>query len=225
MDGNGRWGTSRGLPRLAGHRAGVRAVRRVVEAAPRLGVGTLTLFAFTSNNWQRPRGEVAGLMRLFHGYFCAEKQRWVTHGIRVSVMGRRDRLSPALRAAMGAAAAATARGRAMHLRIALDYSARDAILRAARRLNGTKTLSREVFSRLLAEACHAGSLAPDVDLLIRTGGEQRLSDCVLWESAYAELFFTPRMWPDFDAPDLEAAIAEFCSRERRFGRLPQAATR
>ncbi|MGD0014156.1 MAG: di-trans,poly-cis-decaprenylcistransferase, partial [Bryobacteraceae bacterium] len=223
MDGNGRWATARGLPRIAGHRRGALAVRRTVEAAPKLGISTLTLYAFSSDNWRRPPEEVSALMRLFLDYLRKEAAECVANGIRVSVIGRRDRLPRTLRAAIAATQAATARGRALDLRIAVDYSARDSILGASRRWRRKGEPTREQFARLLAEANHAPGPAPDVDLLIRTGGEQRLSDFVLWESAYAELHFTPRMWPDFGAADLETALRAFHSRERRFGALPQAA--
>jgi len=218
MDGNGRWATARGLARTAGHRAGADAVRRTVEAAPRLGVSTLTLYAFSSDNWQRPAPEVKALMRLLGRFLRAETGRCVEKGVRVSVIGRRARLAPPLRRAIEATEAATRGGRTLHLRIAIDYSARDAIVRAAARM-AVGECSRDVFSFLLADVYHADE-APDVDLLIRTGGEQRLSDFLLWESAYAELVFLPRMWPDFDASDLRAALHEFRSRERRFGRIP-----
>ncbi|MEK7404320.1 MAG: di-trans,poly-cis-decaprenylcistransferase [Acidobacteriota bacterium] len=218
MDGNGRWATARGLPRVAGHRAGALAVRRTVEAAPPLGIRTLTLYAFSSDNWQRPAGEVATLMRLFRDYLRKETAACLKHGVRLSVIGRRDRLAPALRQAVEQAETATAAGRKLHLRIAVDYSARDAILGAAHRVNG-KRLSRAEFAGLIAAATHAAGPVPDVDLLIRTGGEQRLSDFLLWECAYAELYFTPRMWPDFDANDLEDALRDFHHRDRRFGHI------
>jgi undecaprenyl diphosphate synthase len=217
MDGNGRWATARGRPRVAGHRAGADAVRRVVEASRDYEIGTLTLFAFSSDNWQRPPSEVGDLMKLFRAYLIAETIALVKHGIRISVIGRRDRLGAPLFAAIGDAEKATAGGRALHLRIAVDYSARDAILRAAQWAAEASELTRETFSRLLEEAIHSGAPAPGVDLLIRTGGEQRLSDFLLWESAYAEMVFTTKMWPEFGAADLEAAIREFHSRERRFG--------
>jgi undecaprenyl diphosphate synthase len=222
MDGNGRWAQARGRGRTAGHEAGADAVRRTVEAAPELGVGTLTLFAFSSDNWQRPPREVGALMRLFRSYLAAEAERCADEGVRIAVIGRRDRLSAPLCRAVERAEAATARADKFLLRIAVDYSARDAILRAARRLNGhgagPEDLCREAFARLLA-APHDALPVPDVDLLIRTGGEKRLSDFLLWECAYAELVFTDRMWPDFAAADLEAALHEFRARERRFGRV------
>ena len=212
MDGNGRWATARGRSRTAGHVAGVEAVRRTVEAAADLGIGTLTLFAFSSDNWRRPDQEVRALMRLFRSYLRAEAAKCARNGIRISVIGRRDRLTRGLVATIEEAERVTAGAAgadSFHLRIAVDYSARDAILRAAGRLNGD--LSREAFSRLLAGP------TPDVDLLIRTGGEKRLSDFLLWECAYAELVFLDRMWPDFGAADLAAAVDEFQHRERRFG--------
>lgn len=223
MDGNGRWATARGLPRSAGHREGARAVRRVVEAATVHGIGTLTLFAFSGDNWRRPPGEVATLMSIFRQYLRRETARCLRNGIRLSVIGRRDRIPPALRATIETAEAATASGRRMHLKIALDYSARDAILEAAGRLAPCDLVSRESFARALGEVMHARGPSSDVDLLIRTGGEQRLSDFLLWESAYAELLFTQRMWPDFGAADLKAALEDYRHRERRFGALPHTA--
>lgn len=223
MDGNGRWALRRGLPRSAGHREGVRAVRQVVEAAPRLGVGTLTLYAFSGDNWRRPQAEVNTLMELFRDYFATERKPFVDRGIRVSVIGRRDRLSPSLRASVEATEEATVGGKTMYLRIAVDYSARDLIVEAARRVGEAGEVSRREFSRVLAEVSHAGTETPEVDLMIRTGGEKRLSDFLLWESAYAELLFVPQMWPDFTAADLETAVKEFHARERRFGMVPAAA--
>lgn len=197
MDGNGRWAGRRGLPRVAGHRAGAEVVRRVVEAAPGLGIGALTLYAFSADNWKRPAGEVAALMRLFARYLRNEVPRLVENGVRLEVVGRRDRLPAPLVVAIDSAARATARGARLVLRLAVDYSSRWAI--------------------------GAGVVLPDVDLLIRTGGEQRLSDFLLWESAYAELYFTDTMWPAFGPADLSAALAEFRARERRFGGLPRVA--
>jgi len=223
MDGNGRWALRRGLPRSAGHREGVQAVRRVVEAAPRLGVGTLTLYAFSGDNWQRPRGEVSTLMELFRDYFRTERKQWVDQGIRVSVIGRRERLSQSLRTAVEAAEEATAAEHTMHLRIAVDYSGRDLIVEAARRLSQNGKISRQEFSHALAEVSHAGADTPEVDLIVRSGGDQRLSDFLLWESAYAELVFCPKMWPDFTGADLKMAVREFRARERRFGLVPAAA--
>jgi len=223
MDGNGRWASARGMPRAAGHAQGVEAVRRVVEAAPSLGIGTLTLYTFSSDNWRRPPREVGALMRLFKYHLRAEVDKLIDNGVRLAVIGRRDRLSMRLRTEIDAAEAATAHGRTLTLRLAIDYSARDAILGAAQRIPAGHALSRDTFARLLAEEYGSGCTVSDVDLLIRTGGEQRLSDFLLWECAYAELHFSNRMWPDFGAADLEAAITDFHSRQRRFGALPTAA--
>jgi undecaprenyl diphosphate synthase len=223
MDGNGRWAEARGLPRIAGHRAGGDTVRRVVEDAPDLGVGTLTLYAFSADNWSRPRREVRALMGLLIEYLRREVARCVREGVKVSFIGRRDRLPDVVARAMGAAEAETAAGKTLHLRLAIDYSARDSILRVAQQLPAGAEPSRETFSRLLGELEAPGAVAPEVDLLIRTGGEQRLSDFLLWESAYAELYFTPVMWPDFAARDFEAAVREFHGRQRRFGALPKRA--
>lgn len=216
MDGNGRWANARGRPRTFGHAAGARAVKRTVEAARRLGIEALTLYAFSSDNWRRPETEVAALMALFRRYLAAETERCIENGIRFTVIGRRDRLGRNLREAIEASEEATAHGRDMHLRVAIDYSARDLIVEAAERMRGGP-FTRERFAKAMAAAARTTADIPDVDLLIRTGGEQRLSDFLLWECAYAELVFTPRMWPEFTARDLEAAILEFQRRERRFG--------
>jgi undecaprenyl diphosphate synthase len=215
MDGNGRWATRRRLSRLRGHEAGVEAIRRVVEAAPRQGVGTLTLYAFSSDNWRRPKAEVSALMALLRFYLANEVESLVRNGVRLTVIGRRDRLPDGIAAAIGRAEAATAAGDVLHLRIAVDYSARDAILNAAAKAAGSTHLTRESFAQLLT----GERTLRDVDLVIRTSGEKRLSDFLLWESAYAELHFTERMWPDFAAEDLAEALASFRQRERRFGGL------
>ncbi len=222
MDGNGRWAQARGLPRVAGHRRGATAVRRTVGAALKFGIRTLTLYAFSADNWRRPAVEVATLMRLFREYLRKEAAECARRGIRIMVIGRRDRLPADVVAAIEAAEQATRECRALNLRIAVDYSARDAILAAAARAGGRR-VTRDDFARLIADAIHAPAPAPDVDLLVRTSGEQRLSDFLLWECAYAELCFSARLWPDFGEGDLEEALREFSSRERRFGALPEAA--
>jgi undecaprenyl diphosphate synthase len=199
MDGNGRWAQARGLARSAGHRAGATAVRRVIEAAPSLGISELTLYAFSTDNWQRPRTEVQALMRLLRAYLRVETPRCIEQGVRLQAIGRRDRLPTPLQAAIAEAERATRDGRTLALRLAIDYSARDAMARGDAPL-------------------------PDVDLLIRTGGEQRLSDFLLRECAYAELYFTPLAWPDFDGAALAAAVAEFTRRQRRFGGLTAVAS-
>ena len=211
MDGNGRWAVGRGLPRVAGHRAGAEAVRRVVEASPGLGIGALTLFAFSADNWRRPSDEVAALMDLFGRFLQSETKRCLANGVRLEVIGRRDRLDRRLLDAIACAEQATAHGNRLRLRLAVDYSGRDAILHAVER---TGSLSREGVDR---------AMGPAVDLLVRTGGEQRLSDFLLWECAYAELVFSRRMWPDFTAEDLAGAVHEFHGRERRFGAVPELA--
>jgi len=223
MDGNGRWAAARGLPRSEGHRAGVAAVRRVVRVAPQLGIGTLTLYAFSSDNWERPAAEVTSLLSLLEDYLRADASECATRGVRLRVIGRRDRLPRSLVEAIESAERQTAAGRAIDLRIALDYSSRDAILRASCWMLSSLEVSGREFARRLGQVTNSGGAAPDVDLLIRTGGEQRLSDFMLWESAYAELHFTPRMWPEFDVSDLEVAVEDYFGRERRFGRLPDAA--
>jgi undecaprenyl diphosphate synthase len=215
MDGNGRWATRRGMSRLRGHEAGVDAIRRIVEAAPNHGIGTLTLYAFSSDNWRRPKAEVTGLMTLLRFYLANEVESLVKNGVRLNVIGRRDRLPDGIASAIARAEAATANGDALHLRIAVDYSARDAILNAAVKLAGSVAPTRETFSELVTG--EAG--LREVDLIIRTSGEKRLSDFLLWEGAYAELHFTERMWPEFDADDLAQALQAFDRRERRFGGL------
>ncbi|MGZ8376560.1 MAG: polyprenyl diphosphate synthase [Gemmatirosa sp.] len=226
MDGNGRWATRRGRPRAAGHLAGARAVRRTVDAALRAGVRTLTLYAFSGDNWRRPAGEVQQLMRLFRRYLHGEAARCVAHGVRLGIVGRRDRLDPTLLRAIEGAEETTRHGDRLRLRIAVDYSARDAIVAAAMGPaipeHDDTYDPRAAFAARLGAAMHDVAPAPDVDLLIRTGGERRLSDFLLWECAYAELCFTPTMWPDFDADELARALADYAARERRFGALPTA---
>ncbi len=215
MDGNGRWATRRRMSRLRGHEAGVEAIRRVVEAAPGQGIGTLTLYAFSSDNWRRPTAEVTALMSLLRIYLASEVQSLAKNGVRLTVIGRRDRLPAGIADAIGRAERATADGSKLHLRIAVDYSARDAILNAAAKAASLNELTRENFAQLVT----GETSLRDVDLVIRTSGEQRLSDFMLWESAYAELHFTNRMWPDFSAEDLAEALTAFHGRERRFGGL------
>ena len=223
MDGNGRWANARGRPRTAGHIAGARVVRKIVEAAPDCGIGMLTLYAFSADNWARPSREVALLMRLFRRYLVAEMDRCVTNDVRMRIIGRRDRIPSELLRAIRVAEDATRHCRRLDLRIAVDYSSRDAMVRAAEHLRGSDRLTREELSRAMCKVDHWDGECRDVDLLIRTGGEQRLSDFLLWECAYAELYFTDRRWPDFSPADLQSAVKEFHSRERRFGTVPEAA--
>jgi undecaprenyl diphosphate synthase len=227
MDGNGRWAARRGLPRVAGHRAGVAAVRRVVERAAELEIGTLTVYAFSADNWRRPSAEVRSLMSLIAAYLRIECARLRDQGVRLEAIGRRDRIPGILRRAITSTEAATAAGERLTLRVAIDYSSRDAIARAAAGAlvaAGPSITNRpdapEVIGCLINE--ELTSRCGNVDLLIRTGGEKRLSDFLLWECAYTEFFFTDRMWPEFDAADLDEAVREFGSRERRFGAVPVA---
>ena len=231
MDGNGRWATRRGLPRIAGHRAGVAAVRRVVARAPVLGVPCLTLYAFSSDNWRRPAQEVQGIFWLLRAFLRLETKRLRQRGARLQVIGRRDRLTPSVLREIDKAERATIAGHRIHIRVAIDYSSRDAIARAAASAAAAiphqEILSPDSLAHILIQSMITQSA--DVDLLIRTGGEKRLSDFLLWESAYVELLFTDRMWPDFGDADLDAALDEFNRRERRFGGVvpiasPSAAT-
>jgi undecaprenyl diphosphate synthase len=272
MDGNGRWATRRGLPRAAGHRAGVAAVRRVVEHAPELGIGTLTVYAFSADNWRRPSGEVQTIFRLLRAYLRLEREKLRKRGAQLKAIGRRDRIPQALLREILDTEAATAECDRLQLRVAIDYSSREAITMAAARVleselrsagsemrsshpmpsaaaddlgwgtpdrGGSSTPVGEGWGTPAGRKSHRAlpsidALRPmvtealtaecgDVDLLIRTGGEKRLSDFLLWESAYAELHFTDRMWPEFGPADLEAAVADFRHRQRRFGSVPDAA--
>jgi undecaprenyl diphosphate synthase len=198
----------------------------VVEAAPDLGIAALTLFAFSSDNWRRPDPEVRALMGLLRHYLRADLRELVENGVRLSVIGRRDRLPEGLSQEIAKVEQASAHGQRLDLRIAIDYSARDAIAAAAARWPAAQPPSRAAFGQLLAApaghsqagaASLAGAASQDVDLLIRSGGEKRLSDFLLWEAAYAELCFVDTLWPDFGADDLRAAMADFHRRERRFG--------
>ena len=199
MDGNGRWAERRGKLRIEGHRAGAEALRRIVETAPRLNISVLTVYAFSADNWKRPPEEVEALMWLLACYFEKESARLRDSGVKTTVFGRRDRLPPALLAAVDLAETRTRHCTQLHFRLAVDYSARAAILEAAKD-------DQSFFDQALP-----------VDLLIRTGGEQRLSDFLLWESAYAELIFSKKMWPEFTPSDLRAAVNEYHHRDRRFG--------
>lgn len=229
MDGNGRWAEKRGLPRRMGHRAGAKAARRVIEAAARADVDCLTLYAFSSDNWSRPPEEVGHLMQLFKRYLQSEISRCVENDVRLNVIGRRDRLNPDLVTIIERAESLTSECERMLLRLAVDYSARDVVARSAHvASHGCGCVAgnneRACFEAALAREMHARVPVSDVDLLIRTGGERRLSDFLLWECAYAELLFTPVMWPDYDAEHLGEAVRDFESRDRRFGRVAAAAS-
>ena len=223
MDGNGRWALMRGHPREMGHVAGAAAVRRTLESAPGLGITTLTLYAFSSDNWRRPTGEVENLMRLLQHHLDSESDHMTDRGVRFNVIGRRDRIPAALRRSIDEVEERTRTGASLHLRVAIDYSARDALLSAAGRVAAGAPPTREAFERAMYESIHAPSGTRDVDLLIRTGGEQRLSDFLLWESAYAELYFTSVLWPDFTEADLASAVQAFAARDRRYGGVGSAA--
>jgi undecaprenyl diphosphate synthase len=225
MDGNGRWAGRRGLLRTAGHIEGARTVRRTVEAAAAAGVGTLTLYAFSSDNWGRPAREVSALLKLFRRYLLTETERCVEQQIRLNIIGRRDRLGPALLRAVEHGERQTAHGTGMHLRMAVDYSARHSILQAAAGavIEGDSGDEFAQFRSRLNAVNHSAP-APDVDLLIRTGGDQRLSDFLLWECAYAELYFTECLWPDFADADFGRALEDFSRRQRRYGKVSEPLT-
>ena len=223
MDGNGRWAARRGLPRSAGHRAGAKAVDAIVTAAARRGVKTLTLYAFSAANWERPPTEVRALFMLLRRHLLTQTRRCLEHSIRLNVIGRRDRIGAGLVRVIEHSERATARCTGMQLRIAIDYSAQHALLEACRALQGERAIDSSRFMAQLGAVDHSIGPASPVDLLIRTGGEQRLSDFLLWECAYAELYFLDCLWPDFDAGHFDAALAEFARRDRRFGRIPEPA--
>jgi undecaprenyl diphosphate synthase len=223
MDGNGRWATQRGLPRTAGHVEGAKAVRNTVETAARSGLDTLTLYAFSAANWSRPPGEIAALMKLFGQYLFSETRRCVEQSIRVNVIGRRDRLSENLLRSIEQSERLSASCTGMHLRVAVDYSSQYSILRAAQTSAGrsgpNEELSAAEFERALDEVDHSVPAAGPVDLLIRTGNERRLSDFLLWECAYAELYFCDCLWPEFDEDRFQHALSDYAGRQRRFGGL------
>lgn len=221
MDGNGRWATQRCLPRTAGHRAGAKVVDAVVAAAARRGIDTLTLYAFSSDNWNRPPTEVNALFALLRRHLLTQTQRCLERSIRINVIGRRDRLGAGLRQLIERSEDATAHCPGMHLRIAIDYSAQHSLLETCRRLRLEPDVDKSRFVERLAEVDHAAVPTPNVDLLIRTGGEKRLSDFLLWECAYAELHFVESLWPDFGEPAFEEALAEYARRDRRYGRVTE----
>jgi undecaprenyl diphosphate synthase len=226
MDGNGRWAELRGMPRWKGHERGALAVRRIAEAACRLEIPFLSLFAFSSENWKRPEQEVRVLFGLFRRYLLSERQDLLKNGIRISAFGRRDRLPPGLLGVLCAVEKATRNCQKLHMRIALDYGARYEIVDAARSLAcdclqqklSPEDITEERFVRKLSS-----ETVPDPDLIIRTAGEQRISNFLLWQAAYSELYFCPKTWPDFQESDLEDALAAYGSRTRKFGGLACAA--
>jgi undecaprenyl diphosphate synthase len=220
MDGNGRWAARRGLSRLEGHRRGVESLRAVVEACPDFGVETLTLFAFSTENWRRPRHEVDGLMTLFRRYLRREAAELAEKGVRVRFVGDRDRLPVDIRTMMGGLEAQTAAGARLTVVLAINYGGRAEIVSAARALAAEVAAGRRTPDSI-DEGAIAGALEtaglPDPDLVIRTSGEQRLSNFLLWQCAYAEFVFAPEFWPDFDRAALARALDAFGARERRFG--------
>jgi undecaprenyl diphosphate synthase len=220
MDGNGRWAEERGLPRAEGHRRGADAVRRVVRAARELGLPALTLYAFSAQNWARPRAEVAHLMRLLASFVAGERDELLARGIRVVTIGELARLPRFARAPLAALEVASAGNRQMTLCLALSYGGREALTAAARALVAEAAAGRlrpEAVTERAFGARLSTSALPPLDLLIRTSGEQRLSNFLLWEAAYAELYFTPVLWPDFGRGTLETALAAYAARQRRFG--------
>jgi undecaprenyl diphosphate synthase len=219
MDGNGRWAAARGLPRVAGHSEGAKAVRRTIEAAVAQGVRYLTLFAFSSENWRRPAGEVADLTFLMKHYLRSELAELHEQGVCLKVIGERERFGPQLSAELAEAEAKTAGNTRLTLVMALSYGGRADIVTAARRIIeaglAPETLNEQIFARYLST-----DGIPDPDLLIRTSGEERISNFLLWQLAYAEMFFTDVLWPDFGADDFARALDEYATRERRFGARP-----
>ena len=224
MDGNGRWAAGRRKPRFYGHRAGAEALRKIIEVSPNLGITTITAYAFSSDNWKRPADEVSSLMKLFQFYLKNEIERLKKKDVRFTIIGRRDRFSKPILKAIEKAEKETAGGKLLHLRLAVDYSARDSIVHAAKLLQDETSDPRENFSKAIAKAQNENCPAPDIDLLVRTGGEQRLSDFLLWECAYPQFFFSKKLWPEFGPKDLQEAVFNFHNRERRFGTVPQAAS-
>ena len=223
MDGNGRWAEQRGLPRWKGHEMGVHAVRRLIEASCRFRVPVVTVFAFSSENWNRPEREVRILFNLFYRYFLSERDNLLRNGIRVSVFGRRDRIPEFVREAIVALEGETRECSRLHLRVALDYGARHEIVAAVHSIVRDVVVGKISMGQI-TEQLLSGSLSTagieDPDLIIRTAGERRLSNFLLWQAAYSELYFCPKLWPDFSESDLEEALRDFRSRTRRFGALP-----
>jgi undecaprenyl diphosphate synthase len=216
MDGNGRWAESRGLPVEAGHREGTRALRRTVEAAIELGISTLVVYAFSTENWARPDSEVADLIEILSETIDRELPDLAEQGVRTRFLGRRDRVEAWLQEKMAGLETSTAHLDTLHLWIAFDYGGRAELVEAARRLVGDGVRPDDVDERALTARLYAPELG-DVDLLVRTSGELRISNFLLWEAAYAELVFTDTLWPDFGADDLRAAVDEYAARTRRFG--------
>ena len=220
MDGNGRWAEQRRLPRVAGHRAGVEAVRRVVRAAPAIGIDVLTLYAFSSENWRRPADEVSDLMSLLRHHLVSELDELHANGARLRLIGDWRKLRPEIVEKLEHAVAVTSRNSRLQLTVALNYGARDELVRAARLLAEAARAGRldpQAIDEAALDSCLDTADLPPVDLIIRTSGEQRMSNFLLWQAAYAELLFTPVLWPDYDEARLREAAETFARRERRFG--------
>ncbi len=221
MDGNGRWAKERGLPRIMGHQAGIAAIRSIVKACSRRGVQVLTLYAFSHENWQRPRVEVKALMRLLEMYLEQELPLLMRNNVRLSVIGQTWRLPQSAQAVLQRSIAVTRRNSGLVLNLALSYGARSEIVGAVRRIaegvRDRRYRPEQVTERLIERHLDTAGL-PDPDLLIRTSGEMRLSNFLLWQLSYTELYVTPVLWPDFRARHLSAAIVAYRQRERRFGR-------
>jgi undecaprenyl diphosphate synthase len=224
MDGNGRWARQRGHPASFGHRAGVRAIKRVLQGCEDLGVKVLSVYAFSTENWSRPRAEVRALMRLFHETMQREIDEMHRRGVRIVVSGRRDELSPKMRERIDEAMERTAGNQGGVLNVCLNYGGRAEIVDAVRQLIEEGVSAGDVDEAAIARRLYVPDL-PEPDLIIRTAGESRVSNFLLWQSAYSEMLVSDTLWPDFDVPDLKAAIADFGSRVRKFGGRPdQAAT-
>jgi len=221
MDGNGRWAKKRFLPRFAGHRKGVETVRELVKACLERGVSYLTLFAFSSENWRRPQEEVSLLMQLFVKALQNEVERLDRHGVRLRVVGDLSRFTPELQALIRAAENKTATNSALHLSIAANYGGRWDVMQAVNAMLASQPEKRDGWCEKDLESFLSFSFAPEPDLFIRTGGEQRISNFLLWQLAYTELYFTEILWPEFDAAALDVAIASYARRERRFGRTSE----
>jgi undecaprenyl diphosphate synthase len=220
MDGNGRWARRRGHPASFGHRAGVRAIKRVLEGCEQLGVNVLSVYAFSTENWSRPRAEVRALMRLFHETMLREIDEMHRRGVRIVVSGRRDELSTRMRDRIDEAIARTAPNTNGVLNVCLNYGGRAELVDSVRRLVREGVPAEQIDEAAIAARLYNPDL-PDPDLIIRTAGESRVSNFLLWQSAYAELLVTDILWPDFGVDDLKAAIAEYNSRIRRFGGRPE----
>ena len=222
MDGNGRWARRRGHPASFGHRAGVRAIKRVLEGCEELGVKVLSVYAFSTENWSRPRAEVRALMRLFHETMQREIDEMHRRGVRIVVSGRREELSPKMRQRIDEAMERTAGNKGGVLNVCLNYGGRAEVVDAVRRLVADGIPSAEIDEAAIAARLYVPDL-PEPDLIIRTAGERRVSNFLLWQSAYSEMLVTETLWPDFGVEDLKAAIADYGSRVRKFGGRPDAA--